>query len=107
MVRSAAREEDVDKNEKGCDFGYALAANSCEGVTGVDACTATAPRAITAFAASKPRLTPRSAVGFFGSGGRPGHPAQPITQLTSEQLHKCCCPFLPLTEAVTLVMPQP
>jgi hypothetical protein len=70
-----------------CDFGYALAANSCEGVTGVDACTATAPRAITAFAASKPRLTPRSAVGFFGSGGRPGHPAQPITQLTSEQLH--------------------
>jgi hypothetical protein len=97
----------VDRNEKGCDFGYALAANSCEGATGVDACTVTALCAITAFAASKPRLTPRSAVGFFGSGGRPGRPAQPITQLTLEQLHKCCCPFLPLTEAVTLVMPQP
>ena len=64
----------------------------------MDACTVTALCAITAFAASKPRLTPRSAVGFFGSGGRPGRPAQPITQLTLEQLHKCCCPFLPLTE---------
>jgi hypothetical protein len=38
------------------------------------------------FRGSKPRLTPRSAVGFFGSGGRAGHPAEPITQPTSEQL---------------------
>lgn len=30
------------RNGKGCDFGYALAANSCEGVTGVDACTVAA-----------------------------------------------------------------
>jgi hypothetical protein len=29
-------------NRKGCDFGYALADNSCEGVPGVDACTVTA-----------------------------------------------------------------
>jgi hypothetical protein len=35
---------------KGCDFGYALAANSCERVTGVDACTVAALDAITAFA---------------------------------------------------------
>ena len=41
-------------NRKGCDFGYALAADSCEGVTGVDACTVTALGAITAFAVPNP-----------------------------------------------------
>jgi hypothetical protein len=41
-------------NGKGCDFGYALAANSCEGVTSVDACTVTALEAITAFAVPNP-----------------------------------------------------
>jgi len=41
-------------NGKGCDFGYALAANSCEGVTDVDACTVTALEAITAFAVPNP-----------------------------------------------------
>jgi hypothetical protein len=41
-------------NGKGCDFGYALAANSCEGVTSVDACTVTALDAITAFAVPNP-----------------------------------------------------
>jgi len=30
------------KNGKGRDIGYALAANSCEGVNRVDACTVTA-----------------------------------------------------------------
>src|SRR5215470_17481032 len=30
------------ENRKGCDFGYALAASSCEGVLGVEACTVTA-----------------------------------------------------------------
>jgi len=44
----------VGENRKGCDFGYALAANSCEGVTGVDACTVTAFEAITAFAVPNP-----------------------------------------------------
>jgi hypothetical protein len=33
-----------------CHIGYALAANSCERVAGVDACTAAALDAITAFA---------------------------------------------------------
>src|SRR5271157_5130116 len=61
--------------EKGCDFGYALAANSCEGVTGVDACTVTALGSITAFAASEPRRSSRNAVGFFGSGRPTGCPA--------------------------------
>jgi hypothetical protein len=41
-------------NRKGCDFGYALAAASCEGATGVDACTVTAFGAITAFAVPDP-----------------------------------------------------
>ena len=41
-------------NRKGCDFGYALAAASCEGATGVDACTVTALGAITAFAVPDP-----------------------------------------------------
>jgi len=41
-------------NRKGCDFGYALAANSCEGVRRVDACTVTAFGAITTFAVPNP-----------------------------------------------------
>ena len=41
---------------------------SRERVPSVDACTVTALDAVTAFAVSKPQLTPRSAVGFFGSG---------------------------------------
>ncbi len=40
--------------EKGCDFGYALAANSCEGATSVDACTVTALDMTTAFAVPDP-----------------------------------------------------
>jgi hypothetical protein len=39
---------------KGCDIGYALAASSCEGAFGVDACTVTALDAITAFAVPNP-----------------------------------------------------
>jgi len=35
--------------KKGCDFGYALADNSCERVPGVDACTVAALDVITAF----------------------------------------------------------
>ena len=42
------------KNRKGCDIGYALAANSCEGVNSVETCTITALDAITAFAVSNP-----------------------------------------------------
>jgi hypothetical protein len=33
----------ADKNYKGRDIGYALAAASCEGANSVDACTVTAP----------------------------------------------------------------
>ena len=39
---------------KGRDLGYALAANSCEGVDRVETCTITALDAITAFAVTDP-----------------------------------------------------
>jgi hypothetical protein len=35
-------EKDKKTKGKGCDFGYALAANFCEEVASVDACTVTA-----------------------------------------------------------------
>jgi len=47
----------VEANIKGCDIGYALAANSCEGVNNVDARTVTALDAITAFAVPNPNHT--------------------------------------------------
>ena len=55
-------------NSKGCDIGYALAANSCEGANNVDACTVTALDATTAFAVPDPGLLLAELVGFFGSG---------------------------------------
>jgi hypothetical protein len=45
---------------KGCDIGYALAASSCEGAFGVDACTVTALDAITAFAVPNPNYPSQS-----------------------------------------------
>ena len=45
---------------KGCDIGYAPAANSCEGAFGVDACTVTALDAITAFAVPNPNYPSQS-----------------------------------------------
>ena len=70
-----------DKNSKGCDIGYALAANSCEGAGNVDACTVTAFDAITAFAVPDPSLLLAEPAGFFGSwrasdcSAAPDHPA--------------------------------
>jgi hypothetical protein len=40
-----------------CGIGYALAANSCEGVSSVDTCTVAAPDAITAFAVPNPNCS--------------------------------------------------
>ncbi len=45
---------DSGKNSKGCDFGYALAAASCEGANSVDARTVTALDVTTAFAVPDP-----------------------------------------------------
>jgi hypothetical protein len=61
------------ENSKGCDIGYALAANSCEGVNNVDACTVTALDATTAFAVPYPDLPLAELVGFFGSGYSADH----------------------------------
>ena len=45
---------------KGRDIGYALAADSCEGVCRVEACTVTAPDVITAFAVPNPNCSSQS-----------------------------------------------
>jgi hypothetical protein len=42
------------ENKEDCDFGYALAASSCEGANSVEACTVAASDAISAFAAPNP-----------------------------------------------------
>ena len=60
----------VVENSKGCDFGYALAANSCEGVNNVDACTVTALDAITAFAVPDPNDSSQISSVFSGPGIR-------------------------------------
>jgi hypothetical protein len=60
-------------NSKGCDIGYALAANSCEGANSVDTCTVTALDATTAFAVPDPGLLLAELVGFFGSGYSADH----------------------------------
>ena len=65
------------KNSKGCDIGYALAANSCEGANNVDACTVTALDATTAFAVPDPNLLLAEPVGFFGSGCSLDHSTEP------------------------------
>ena len=54
LTSKGGKEEMAGEKRKGCDFGYALAANSCEGVTGVDACTVTAFDMTTAFAVPDP-----------------------------------------------------
>jgi hypothetical protein len=51
---------------KGCDFGYAPAANSCEGANCVDACTVTALDAITAFTVLNPNCSSQSLSVFSG-----------------------------------------
>ena len=73
----------VGSNRKGCDIGYGLAANSCEGVNSVDACTVTALDAITAFAVPNPDGTSQDSR-FFRVWCPAGHPARLITQPTSD-----------------------
>ena len=52
--------EENARKGKGCDIGYALAINSCEGVNNVDACTVTALDAITAFTVPNPNCPSQS-----------------------------------------------
>jgi hypothetical protein len=53
FLRESAIRRTLGKG-KGCDIGYALAANSCEGANSVETCTVTALDAITAFAVPNP-----------------------------------------------------
>ena len=69
---------------KGCDIGYALAINSCEGVNSVEACTVTASDAITAFAVPNPNYSSQSRR-FFQVWLLSGLPVELITQLTSDR----------------------
>jgi len=65
---------------KGCDIGYALATNSCEGANSVETCTVTALDAITAFAVPNPNSSSQSRRFFpvwllFGLPRRADHSA--------------------------------
>ena len=75
--RLGNKESNFPENSKGCDIGYALAANSCEGVNNVDACTVTALDATTAFAVPDPGLFLAELAGFFGSGCSLDHSTEP------------------------------
>jgi hypothetical protein len=55
------------ENRKGRDFGYALAAGSCEGANCVESCTITTLDAITAFAVPNPNCSSQSQSVFSGS----------------------------------------
>ena len=67
------------------DFGYALAARSCEGANSVEYAPSR-PLMRSLLSQSQTPTTPRRAVGFFGSGRSPGHPSELITQLTLDWL---------------------
>jgi|SRR5437588_9084889 len=58
------------KNRRGRDIGYALAADSCEEASSVDACTIAAPDAITAFAVPNPNCSSQSQSVFSGMVAR-------------------------------------
>ena len=73
------------QNGKGCDIGYALAMNSCEGVDDVEACTVTALDAITAFAVSDPNGLLAEPSVFSGLSVPANYFAERITQPTSVQ----------------------
>ena len=61
-----ARDHPPPKNGKGCDIGYALAANSCEGANSMEARTVTALDAITAFAVPNPNCSSQKQSVFSG-----------------------------------------
>ena len=78
---SLAQREGLGKG-KGCDIGYALATNSCEGANSVETCTVTALDAITAFAVPNPNCSSQSRR-FFQVWLLPGvAPPERITQPT-------------------------
>jgi len=99
-----AGERELPENGKGCDFGYALAGNSCEGVSGVDACTVAASEVIAAFAV--PNLGGDLAIPsiFSGLAVPSSRLAAPITWPTSSGILFRRRPFRPSTWASTSVV---
>ena len=63
-MRNQSSDNGKDRNRKGCDIGYALAANSREEVSSVDTCTIAAPDVTTAFAVPDPN-SPSQGGRFF------------------------------------------
>ena len=80
-------------NRKGCDFGYALAANSCEGANNVDACTVTALDAITAFAVPSPNGRLAAPSVFSGLEVQQVAPPNPSPSLLQVSYFYVCQPF--------------
>jgi hypothetical protein len=70
-------------NLKGRDIGYALAANSCEGVNDVEHAPSQ-PLMRSLLSQFQTPMAPRSTIGFFGSGCPADHSAGLITQPTSD-----------------------
>ena len=106
MVRRFSRGTTGEKalsNRKGCDFGYALAADSCEGVNNVEACTVTALGAITAFAVPNPNGHLAAPSVFSGLEVQSGRPAEPITPAYFRPAtFTFASPFLPSTCVILL-----
>ena len=63
--------DDDEPKRKGCDIGYALVADSCEGTDSVDARTVTALDAITAFAVPNPNCFSQNQSVFSGLAALP------------------------------------
>src|SRR2546425_657501 len=87
-------EKQVGRNRKGHDFGYGLAASSCEGALQRGTVHRRSPLMRSPLSRSQTPTAPRRAVGFFRSGGATGCPAVLITQPTSDwQLFSGANPF--------------
>ena len=89
-------------NRKGCDFGYAPSANSCEGVNNVDACTVTVLDAITAFAVPSPNGRLAAPSVFSGLEVQQVAPTNPSPSLLQASYFYVCQPFLPSTWAILI-----
>jgi hypothetical protein len=87
------------KNRKGRDIGYALATGSCEGTNSVEACTVTAPDAITAFAVPNPNVSSQSTSDFSGLEAQRVAPPNRSPSLLRVNSVLLCQPFRPSTRA--------
>jgi len=75
-----ARRRTLEKKDKGCDIGYALAASSCEGANNVEHAPSQPFDAITAFAVPNPNFSSQSRRFFrvWSPNRLPGRADHPI-----------------------------